>query len=297
MKKVGLFALVFLLVACHFLPLHKKRAAIPSLLTAPSLVISPVQQKIAKTTLVLPINYQTPHGMRVHTRRIGTIDQPTIDGGIINAADGLPVPDDGQTSVVNPAKNVPRVKPMIASQSQGTTPQQVKEAKNHAFSESWATSKKIEALLRHAAKNGKLDYVLNQSKAMGLPASVALVPIIESQYHSHVISSKGAAGDWQLMPSVASDYGISNAARFQFIPSTNVALHLLQHLHQQFGNWELTFAAYNAGKQRVLAALQKNPHAISMSHLSLPTQTKIYVAHLHDLSDFLMQGEDRHEPN
>jgi hypothetical protein len=267
------------------------------MLIKPSPVVLSARQKIAKTTLVLPVNYQMPPGLMVRTRRIGSIDHPTIDGGIINAADGLPVPDDGQTSVVNPTKNVLQVNPMIVSQPQRATSEPMEETKNHALSESWATSKKIEALLRHAAKNGKLEYVLNQSKAMGLPASVALVPIIESQYHSHVISSKGAAGDWQLMPSVASDYGISNAARFQFIPSTNVALHLLQNLHQQFGNWELTFAAYNAGKQRVLAALQKNPHVTSINHMSLPTQTKLYVAHLHDLSDFLMQGEDRHEPN
>jgi hypothetical protein len=131
-----------------------------------------------------------------------------------------------------------------------------------------------------ATKNGKLFYVLTQAKSMNLPASVAAVPFVESRYDDNAVSNKGAAGAWQLMPALAKDYGLPQQDRFEFTSSTNVALTYLKQLYAQFGSWELTYAAYNAGPTRVQNALLRNPHATSVQELSLPQETKNYVVRL-----------------
>ena len=79
------------------------------------------------------------------------------------------------------------------------------------------------------------------------------------------------------MEGTASDYGLSSKDRFDFNRSTDVAVQLLHDLHEQFGNWPLTFAAYNCGAQCVINALKRNPDAKDIDELSLPNETKQYV--------------------
>ena len=128
---------------------------------------------------------------------------------------------------------------------------------------------------------------MKKSDEMQLPASVALIPLIESGYQN-VVSPKGAAGVWQLMPAVAHDYGITPAERFQFEPATDTALKLLRQLHQKFGSWELAFAAYNAGATRVETALHQQPKATSIQELNLPIETQQYVKKIMQINNFLM---------
>lgn len=150
------------------------------------------------------------------------------------------------------------------------------DLKSQSFQDNWATSSKVKQVLMQAAQQGKLAYVLKKSEEMQLPASVALIPLVES-HCQNITSPKGAAGDWQLMPAVANDYGITSEERFEFKPATNTALKLLQNLHARFGNWELAFAAYNAGSTRVETALKKQPTVSSIQELALPIETKQYV--------------------
>jgi membrane-bound lytic murein transglycosylase D len=143
--------------------------------------------------------------------------------------------------------------------------------------------------LEKAAVTGKLTYILNQSDQKQLPASVALLPVVESAYQDNAISPKGAAGLWQLMPETARENGISPENRTDFIPSTQAALNYLKQLHEQFGNWTLAFAAYNAGQERVMQALQKNPAATSLEELDLPKETKNYINALISIDQKLTQ--------
>ncbi len=208
-------------------------------------------------------------GVLQRTIYVGTVDHPTLDGGIINAADGLPV-----THAVPPMiATAATVKPMIKAPSSST-------ASTPLTDDQWATSPRVKRLLAEAASGGKLAAVLQKTEAMGLPASVATVPMIESNYQTQAVSPKGAAGAWQLMPSIAYHYGLTNAQRFELTPSTDTALTLLQQLHAQLGNWALTFAAYNAGEARVAQALAKNPQATTIDALDLPSETKAYVHQL-----------------
>lgn len=208
-----------------------------------------------------------PSGALTYTSYIGTPDHPTIDGGMINDTDNLSGDHDHLKT------------------------KQVLSKQNMPFKDDWATSEKVKSFLTAAGKQGKLDYVLKKTDEMGLPASIAVIPMVESNYETQAVSPKGAGGAWQLMPSIAKDYGIKNQDRFQFTISTNTALKLLNKLHQQFGNWELAFAAYNAGTKRVTSAIQKNPNAMTIDELDLPQETKIYIHKLSTLNSIFINTE------
>jgi hypothetical protein len=218
-----------------------------------------------------------------HTSLIGTVTTPTIDGGIINTTDILPVshPLDNPSQVIQINENrkynsVPTVNNNI---NINTKP---------FINDDWATSNRISNILENTSKVQKLQFVLQQSKILKLPASVALVPIVESAYQEKATSNKGAVGVWQLMPCTAKEYGLDPSQRSDFIPETKAALLLLKNLHQQFGNWELAFAAYNAGSTRVHQALNHHPNATTISQLNLPTETQNYVASIYRINNLLI---------
>lgn len=178
---------------------------------------------------------------------MGTPEQPTIEGGVINT------PHNKKENVVPHSSGI---------------------------ADEFSSDENIKSLLNIAAKDGKLAYVLQRAEQLKLPATVALVPMVESHYQTDAVSSKGATGAWQLMPETAKDYGLNNQTRKSFTASTDVALHLLSNLHQQWGNWTLAFAAYNAGSTRLKQALYHCPYAKKMDELNLPLETKNYVYRL-----------------
>lgn len=200
--------------------------------------------------LVAEIN-QPPTPILKDTNLIGTLLQPTIDGGQINKA---------------------------------RAPRGAKTPRIDGFDDSWAISPALENALNRAISSGKFKTVLSAIQVKKMPSSLAFIPLVESGYQSNAISPKGAAGPWQLMPAVANDYGISSQARHEWTSSTEVALQLLSDLHHRFGNWELALAAYNAGSTRVLNALHQQPHQQQLEKLPLPLETKRYVATIKALS-------------
>jgi len=198
-----------------------------------------------------------------HTNVIGTPEQPTIDGGIINAV----APQATQLAV-------PHLPLLSLSSKQNYT--------THNMEVPPRLKQPLATIMRD--NKLKLAYVLKKIEEKGLPASIATLPIIESRYQTTAISPKGAAGVWQLMPDTAQQYGLARDERHQFVLATEAALNLLHHLYQQFNNWELAFAAYNAGTARVQKALHQQPHAITVQELDLPTATKNYVAQIMELN-------------
>jgi hypothetical protein len=107
---------------------------------------------------------------------------------------------------------------------------------------------------------------------------------VESGFNPMALSPKGAAGLWQFMPDTARQYGLvvnaSQDDRFDVLKSTVAAARYLRQLFDQFGDWPLAFAAYNAGPNRVGQAICRfntcDFRKLSRN-FSLPAETQNYV--------------------
>lgn len=216
--------------------------------------------------------------------RVGTADQPMINGVPYDVHKPFIEPNPGYVVQTN---NEDKSNASQSSSQQISGKQNISKVANNFQTDTWATDEKVEKALKKAASDGKLDYVLGQAKEKKLPATVAVVPIVESKYNTNAVSPKGAGGAWQIMPSTAAGYGVESKQRFDFESSTKLALTILSDLHEQFGNWQLAFAAYNCGSQCVINALKKNPTATSIDDLSVPSETKNYVHQIMQINSVL----------
>ena len=91
-------------------------------------------------------------------------------------------------------------------------------------------------------------------KKYGIPDDFKYLALIESGLQN-VTSPAGAKGFWQLMPATAKEYGLevnSNVdERYNVEKSTVAACQYLLESKEQFGNWTLVAASYNAGKRGI----------------------------------------------
>jgi len=135
------------------------------------------------------------------------------------------------------------------------------------------------ALDRVAQLRPTLDPILREE---GIPEDVTALVLIESGGRTTALSPKGALGLWQFMPETARRYGLEVGPgrddRLDIVKSTRAAAHYLHDLYSHFGDWNLAFAAYNAGEQAVQRAIGQNGDRDfdSLSH-QLPPETRNYV--------------------
>lgn len=144
---------------------------------------------------------------------------------------------------------------------------------------------------RIAQSQPMIRWVEQQVRERKMPSILALLPLIESSYRLDVVSSAGAAGPWQLMPDTAARFSVpmttSFDGRYSLPLATEAALSYLGWLYQFFGqDWLLALAAYNAGEGRVLKAVL-SAGTRNLWELSLPTETRLYVARFLALSQLL----------
>ncbi len=94
-----------------------------------------------------------------------------------------------------------------------------------------------------------------------IPADFKYLPLVESALNGTAMSVKGAGGYWQLMPDTARELGLTVSPqldeRFDLHKSTDAACQYLRLLHNRFGSWTLTAAAYNLGMGRLLANIRR----------------------------------------
>jgi len=100
------------------------------------------------------------------------------------------------------------------------------------------------------------------------PQLIHSVIKVESNYNARAISSKGALGLMQLIPSTARRFGVSDA----FNPIQNIQggakyLRYLLDLYQQ--NYPLALAAYNAGEAAVARYGGVPPYAETQNYVTL----------------------------
>jgi soluble lytic murein transglycosylase-like protein len=84
----------------------------------------------------------------------------------------------------------------------------------------------------------------------GIPAAMVKAVIhAESAFNRTAVSRAGAMGLMQLMPGTARELGVSDPFRAE--QNVQGGARYLRHLHDRFGNWTHTLAAYNAGPTAV----------------------------------------------
>lgn len=116
----------------------------------------------------------------------------------------------------------------------------------------------------------------------GVPVELSAIVLVESGGQPTALSPKGARGAWQFMPDTARRYGLAVTAgrdeRIELEKSTRAAARYLRDLYRQFGDWQLAFAAYNAGAQAVeRAAARTGRRDFSTLQHALPLETRNYV--------------------
>lgn len=121
-------------------------------------------------------------------------------------------------------------------------------------------------------------------REQGLPEDLAYVAMVESGFSIHARSRARAVGAWQLISSTARRYGLRQDAwvdeRRDPEKAAVAAARFLRDLHERFGDWRLTVAAYNAGPRRVLRAVKRGYGSFwEMARRPgvLPRETRVYV--------------------
>jgi hypothetical protein len=143
-----------------------------------------------------------------------------------------------------------------------------------------ALSNEVQVLLWMKRARRYFPFIEKRLKEMGLPDDLKYVAITESSLRPEAVSSSGAAGIWQFIPSTGEKYGMrknrSIDERFDFFKATEGALSYLGCLYEEFKSWILSMAAYNVGENRVRKEidLQKTTNYF---YLDLPLETERYV--------------------
>jgi membrane-bound lytic murein transglycosylase D len=123
-------------------------------------------------------------------------------------------------------------------------------------------------------------HIEKRLKEMGLPDDLKYLAITESSLRPTAVSSSGASGIWQFIPSTGERYGMrKNRAvdeRFDFFKATDGALAYLKSLYEEFKCWTLSMAAYNAGENRVRKEMELQKMK-NYFYLDLPAETERYV--------------------
>ena len=143
--------------------------------------------------------------------------------------------------------------------------------------------------LRRTIERSKmyLFHIMEEVQKRGMPAEIALLPIVESAFNPMAYSRSHASGIWQFIPTTGKDFGLKQNnwydGRRDIVAATNAALDYLERLHDTFGTWDLALAAYNCGEGCVARAIAKNEAEglpTDYLSLSLPTETRHYVPKL-----------------
>ena len=143
-----------------------------------------------------------------------------------------------------------------------------------------ALSNEAQVLLWMKRARRYFPFIEKRLKEMGLPDDLKYVTITESGLRPEAVSSSGAAGIWQFIPSTGEKYGMrknrSVDERFDFFKATEGALSYLRSLYEEFKSWTLSMAAYNAGENKVLKEIDLQ-RTRNYFYLDLPLETERYV--------------------
>jgi membrane-bound lytic murein transglycosylase D len=135
-----------------------------------------------------------------------------------------------------------------------------------------------------------LFHIVEELERRGMPAELALLPIVESAFDPFAYSRGRASGLWQIIPGTGKRLGLAQNwwfdGRRDVLESTRAALDYLAAMHEQFdGDWLLAVAGYNSGEGNVERALRRaeadgKPRDFWGIKSYLPAETRTYVPRL-----------------
>lgn len=121
----------------------------------------------------------------------------------------------------------------------------------------------------------------------GLPQDLVFLSMIESGFSPKAYSFANAAGQWQFIRATGARMGLTINywvdERRDPIKATRAAARYLRELYQQFNDWHLAWASYNAGPGRVSRAIRRNQTReffVLARGRSLRKETRNYVPKL-----------------
>ncbi len=113
----------------------------------------------------------------------------------------------------------------------------------------------------------------------GIPNDFKYLALIESRFEN-VVSSKKAAGFWQLLKGSAKELGLEVNKdvdeRFNVEKATQAACEYLKESYEKYNNWTLAAASYNAGRRRISKSI-KNQYTDNYYNLYLNDETSRYI--------------------
>ncbi len=131
------------------------------------------------------------------------------------------------------------------------------------------------------------SFIEKELEKAGLPKDLVFLAMIESGFNTTAYSRAHAAGLWQFIPGTGKRYGLRIDKwvdeRREPEKATLAAIQYLLNLYEEFADWYLAVAAYNAGEGRIRKAIRKYKtrdfwEIADHRHLSL--ETKRYVPKL-----------------
>jgi membrane-bound lytic murein transglycosylase D len=146
-----------------------------------------------------------------------------------------------------------------------------------------------------------LFHIAGALEARGMPAELALLPIVESAFDPFAYSHGRASGLWQIIPGTGKRLGLAQNwwfdGRRDVLESTRAALDYLEQLHEMFdGDWLLAVAGYNSGEGNVARALKRaaaagKPQDFWGIKSYLPAETRTYVPRLLAIAELVGNPE------
>ncbi|TKB71454.1 MAG: lytic transglycosylase domain-containing protein [Nitrospira sp.] len=136
--------------------------------------------------------------------------------------------------------------------------------------------------------------VEKQLAEAGLPDDLKFMLLVESKCIAAAYSRAKASGPWQFISSTGKRYQLNTTRwrddRRNLEMSTDAAIKFLRHLNQEFGDWFLAMAAYNAGDGGIRRLL-KEQRVNDYWRLSYVRETMRYVPRIIAAKEIYSQPE------
>lgn len=131
-------------------------------------------------------------------------------------------------------------------------------------------------------------------KRLSLPSDLVFLVVIESYLNPRALSRANAAGMWQFIRETGKREGLyiddNIDERYNIKRSTRSALTHLKKLNEEFNDWFIAMAAYNAGPGRLREAMA-NQNTKDFFDLFLPEETERYIFRIIAIKEAILNRE------